>query len=137
MRIEFCVLQSQDPLARQLAACQLAAKAWRAGRSVFIRASDPEQCAELDQLLWRFQGECFIPHALAEHEHAPVLIGIDQTPPHEGTVLLNLKLDSRPQLVHCTRLIELVDQEPRRLQLSREHFRHYQSQGYAPKRIAL
>lgn len=138
MRIEFCVLSSQEPQARYLAACELASRAWRAGRAVFIRTQSLEQCGELDELLWHFRGEVFIPHAqVGIEDTAPVLIGTSQTPPQPQTVLINLNLESPAQLIHCARLIELVDQDPQRLQKSREHFRHYQTLGHTPKRIAL
>ena len=49
------------------------------------------QCAELDELLWRFKGETFIPHNLYQDApDAPVVIGLDQPPATvQGLLLLN------------------------------------------------
>ena len=77
-RIEFYVLSSSDATGRLRAACQLALKAWSAGLPVFVRGSDEAQCGELDELLWTFKAERFVPHDL--HRDAPlspVVLGID------------------------------------------------------------
>ena len=63
-RIEFYVLPDSEQAGRARAACQLASKGWQHGLSVFIRCQDDQQCYELDELLWTFRAERFIPHEL-------------------------------------------------------------------------
>ena len=138
MKVEFYVRPDTQPAGRLKLACQLAAKAWRAGLPVFLRGADAAQCDELDELLWRFKGETFIPHNLHSDEpHAPVVIGIDQSPAVSQGVLINL----HPQIVeHCeqfSRIIEIVNQQPEQLELARENFRLYRQRGYAPQRVEL
>ncbi len=138
MKVEFYVLSSATPEGRLRAACQLASKAWKAGLPVFLRASDEAQCAELDQLLWQFRPESFIPHNLHEEEpQAPIVIGLDQAPAQSGGVLLNLHPQLSPHLTQFSRVIEIVNQEPQLLALCRENFRLYRQQGYDPQRVEL
>lgn len=138
MRIEFYVLSSAAPADRFRAACQLAMKAWRAGMPVFLRGADPAQCAELDELLWRFKSDSFVPHDLHQQDpDAPVVIGVDDEPVARQGLLINLHPNLPPHLEHFSRVIEIVNQEPQLLALCRENFRLYRQKGYDPQRVEL
>ena len=137
-RIEFYVLSTAVPGDRLRAACQLAMKAWRASLPVFLRGSDDAQCAELDELLWRFKAESFVPHNLYKDEaDAPVAIGLDQEPASTQGILINLGSTLSPQVERFSRVIEIVNQEPDLLTACRENFRSYRQRGYDPKRVEL
>lgn len=138
MRIEFYVLSSATPEGRLRAACQLALKAWRAGLPVFLRATDQAQCEELDELLWRFKGDSFVPHDLHQHNpQAPVVLGLDDVPAASQGLLINLHPALSPHLEQFGRVIEIVNQEPQLLALCRENFRLYRQKGYDPQRVEL
>lgn len=137
-RIEFYVRPDSQASGRLKLACQLAAKAWRAGLPVFIRGADAAQCLELDELLWRFKGETFIPHNLFnEQADAPVVIGIDQSPALSQGVLINLHPQISSSCEQFSRIIEIVNQQPEQLALARENFRLYRQRGFAPQRVEL
>lgn len=137
-RIEFYVLSTAMPGDRLRAACQLAMKAWRAGMPVFLRGSDAQQCSEVDELLWRFKAESFVPHSLHEEDaQAPVVIGLDEEPSSAQGVLINLGSTLSPQVERFSRVIEIVNQEPDLLTACRENFRSYRQRGYDPKRVEL
>lgn len=137
-RIEFYVLSSATAAERLRAACQLAMKAWRAGLPVFVRGCDAQQCAELDELLWRFKAESFVPHNLHQDDaQAPVVIGLDEQPAHAQGVLINLSSSLSPHVEDFSRVIEIVNQEPELLNACRENFRSYRQRGYDPKRVEL
>lgn len=137
-RIEFYVLSTAVPAERLRAACQLAMKAWRAGLPVFLRGSDAQQCSEVDELLWRFKAESFVPHNLYQDDaHAPVVIGQDEEPSSTQGVLINLGSTLSPQVERFSRVIEIVNQEPDLLTACRENFRSYRQRGYDPKRVEL
>jgi DNA polymerase-3 subunit chi len=137
-RIEFYVLSSSAPADRLRAACQLAMKAWRAGLPVFLRGCDNEQCAALDELLWHFKAEAFVPHNLHEDDPlAPVVIGLDEEPSAQQGVLINLNPNLSPFVERFSRVIEIVNQEPDLLSACRENFRSYRQRGYDPKRVEL
>ncbi|RIA32108.1 DNA polymerase III chi subunit [Ectopseudomonas oleovorans] len=137
-RIEFYVLSSSDAQGRLRAACQLALKAWNAGMPVFVRGSNEAQCDELDEMLWQFKAERFVPHDL--HRDAPlspVVIGLDEVPSTEQGVLINLGSSLSPNVERFARVIEIVNQQPELLNACRENFRSYRQRGYDPKRVEL
>lgn len=137
-RIEFYVLSSSDAIGRLRAACQLALKAWSAGLPVFVRGSDEAQCAELNELLWTFKAERFVPHDL--HQDAPlspVALGIDEAPSADQGVLINLGSSLSPHVARFSRIIEIVNQQPELLSACRENFRTYRQHGYDPQRVEL
>lgn len=137
-RIEFYVLASETLAERQRVACNLAMKAWRAGFSVFLRATDEAECSTLDELLWRFRKGCFIPHSPYQDDNsAPVVIGLNQPPSQQSGVLINLAQDLSPQIDQFSRVIEIVNQQPELLTACRENFRTYRQRGYDPKRVEL
>ena len=113
-------------------------KAWRAGMPVFLRGSNAAQCSEVDELLWRFKAESFVPHSLYQEDaQAPVVIGLDEVPTSAQGVLINLDSTLSLQVEHFSRVIEIVNQEPDRLTACRENFRSYRQRGYDPKRVEL
>lgn len=137
-RIEFYVLPDSEPAGRARAACQLASKGWQHGMPVFIRCQDEQQCRELDDLLWSFRAERFVPHELHEDDpHAPVVIGTEQPPASAQGLLINLSRTLSPHTDHFSRVIEIVNQQPELLAVCRENFRVYRQRGYDPKRVEL
>ena len=138
MRIEFYVLSSANPADRLRAACQLAAKGWRHGLPVALRCANAAQRDELDQLLWRFRAESFIPHSLHEDDgQAPVVLALDEAPVIQQGLLINLGPSISPHVGCFSRVIEIVNQEPDLLAACRENFRAYRQRGYDPKRVEL
>jgi len=138
MRIEFYRLGSSQPEARLRAACQLARKGWHANLPVFIRCQDEGQMQALDELLWRFKPEAFVPHDLVKNdEKAPVVLGEDEPPAQKGGLLINLNHAVSPHIQQFSRIIELVSQDPEQLQACRANFRYYREQGYQPKALDI
>ncbi len=64
-KVDFYILPTDSLSARLDFACKLCEKAWRLGHQVYLHCQDAEQRSELDQRLWRFKGEAFVPHDLA------------------------------------------------------------------------
>ena len=137
-RIEFYVLPDSEQAGRARAACQLASKGWQHGLSVFIRCQDDQQCNELDELLWTFRAERFIPHELHGVDPlAPVVIGTEQPPASVQGLLINLSPTLSPLTDQFSRVIEIVNQQPELLTVCRDNFRLYRQRGYDPKRVEL
>lgn len=138
MKVEFYVLPSTQPADRLTAACRLAHKAWRAGFMTFIRCTDTAQQSELDELLWTFRRHTFVPHEpYTESAQAPVILGINQRPAFDSGILINLHSEISSHLDCFSRVIEIVNQEPELLNISRQNFIRYREQGYQPARVEL
>src|SRR3546814_18854065 len=89
--------------------CELARKAHDAGQPTLILARDLEQAEALDDLLWAFDDDAYIPNQIAgddEDELAPVLIATPDMDVPLHPLLLNL----RPPPVDgtCERVLDVV-----------------------------
>lgn len=113
-----------------LLACELAKRAFAAQQPMLILARDHAQAEALDELLWAFDEDAFIPHQLAGDDDdagAAVLIvppGVD-TP--DRPLLLNLR-------EHCAqgsfqRVLEVVPADEAERTGSRERWGEYKRRG--------
>ena len=135
-RIDFYVLPDQKENGRALLACRLADKAYGLGHTVYLFTASEARAAALDDLLWTFRQDSFVPHErypLVGEEGSPVLVGTAAPATVEAQVLINLA-DALPEgFERYERVVELVDQHPEVLAQSRERFRQYREQGCAPE----
>lgn len=60
--VDFYVLDATDEDAVLRTACRVAQKAWEQGLRVYILADTDEDAARIDDLLWTFQQDSFVPH---------------------------------------------------------------------------
>jgi len=87
----------------------------------------------MDQLLWTFRDQSFIPHELlpnADLKTTPVIIGWSGDAAEECDVLINLATEIPVFFSRFERLVEIVGKEPAQKQASRDHYRYYQERGY-------
>ncbi|MBL8260136.1 MAG: DNA polymerase III subunit chi [Candidatus Competibacteraceae bacterium] len=135
-RVDFYVLSDQKDNGRALLACRLIDKAYNLGHSVYLLAASGPQAGALDDLLWTFRQDSFIPHErypLEGEDDSPVLIGTALPDDRMAQVLINLS-DRLPEgLERFERIVELVDQHPEVLAASRERFRQYRERGLTPE----
>ncbi|NLC24352.1 MAG: DNA polymerase III subunit chi [Oxalobacter sp.] len=102
------------------------------GIVLFVR--DRTQLARLDEALWTFSDQDFLPHALANDPRAfraPVILTDNDTielPHHQ--VLVNLS-DTIPScFARFERLLELVSTDEADTAAGRERYAHYRQRGY-------
>ncbi|HET8808545.1 MAG TPA: DNA polymerase III subunit chi [Methylophaga sp.] len=133
-RVSFYILKSQDIHSRQQIACRLAEKAWREGHQVFIYTENAQQSAAMDEALWAFRPESFVPHQILESANpvvAPVLISHDNTPPPRlMDVLINLNAEQPMFFSQFERLAEIIDDDEQVKQQGRQRYKFYQDRGY-------
>ena len=135
-RIDFYVLPDQRANGRALLACRLADKAYSLGHTVYVLAGSEAQAAALDDLLWTFRQDSFIPHErypLVGEESSPVLIGTVLPAEATAQVLINFAGRLPEGFERYERVVELVDQHPEVLAKSRERFRQYRERGLTPE----
>ena len=135
-RIDFYVLPDHKDNGRSLLACRLTDKAYNLGHTVYLFTGSEAQAAALDDLLWTFRQDSFVPHErypLAGEESSPVLIGTAPPLTVSAQVLINFT-DTLPEgFESFERVVELVDQHPDVLAQSRERFRQYRERGFTPE----
>ena len=75
--------------------CELARKANDAGLFTLVLARDQAQAEELDELLWAFDDDAYIPHQIAgedmDEEEALVLIAVPGTEAPARPLVINLR----------------------------------------------
>ncbi|SDS88152.1 DNA polymerase III, chi subunit [Halopseudomonas xinjiangensis] len=133
-RIDFYLLTSDQPQTRLAYACRLAHKAWAQGHRVYLHCADPAQAEELDQLLWSFKPDAFLPHALhSEHPDEAVVCGTGDDPTPHNDLLINLAQTTPGFFSRFTRLAEIVVEHDDIRVPARERFRFYRDRGYPLK----
>jgi DNA polymerase-3 subunit chi len=119
-----------------LLVCELARKASDAGRHTLVLARDAAQAEALDDLLWSFDPDAYVPHQIAgadeDEDEAVVLIASPETDASPRPLLINLR-DAAPS-GDFERVLEVVPADPAARGGSRERWKHYQSRGFELKK---
>ncbi|MDQ2077241.1 DNA polymerase III subunit chi [Marinimicrobium sp. ABcell2] len=131
--VSFYILQDSEAQARWQFACRLVEKAQRLGHEVLVVVDSAAEADYLDELLWSFNPESFVPHRRIDAQDqpaAPVEITANGDCGDHHDVLVNLSQRVPEHFSRFQRLSEVVIQEPQVLQCTREHFSFYKSRGY-------
>ncbi len=127
--VGFYILGEEAAYDRLALACRIAEKAYDGGHRVYIHCADAEQARRMDELLWTFKQNSFVPHGPAgADDPSPVQVGHHGEAAGHEDVLINLS-DEVPQFFsRFHRLAEVVDNGNR--EVGREHYRFYRERGY-------
>ncbi|MDK2777560.1 MAG: DNA polymerase III subunit chi [Pseudomonadota bacterium] len=140
-QVDFYILAAQTHDERALFACRLAEKAFSRGNRVLIQTDSEQAARQLDELLWTFREESFIPHALLSGDDAaddcPVNIGWQQDPGHHHDVILNLSAEMPSFFGRFQRFINIVIQQDDVLDYTRNHYRFLKDRGYPINNIDM
>ena len=117
-----------DPL---LLVCELAKMAFAGGQSTLILARSFEQAEQLDEKLWEFDEDAFIPHQIAgDDDDAITLVLI--VPPDAATpdraLVINLRDEPAPG--RFERVLEVVPDDEAQRAGSRERWKTYRHAGF-------
>ena len=132
-RVDFYILgSSAPPEGPERVACRLAEKAWQAGHSVLIQTSSETAAQRMDDLLWTYRAESFVPHGLypdASDQRPPVLVGHGAEPNGSMDVLINLTQTVPAYYGSFARIAEVVGGAHEARELGRERYRFYRNHG--------
>lgn len=122
-----------------LLVCELARKAHASGQPTLILARDQAQAEALDDLLWAFDPDEYLPHQIAgqdeDEDEAPILIATPAADVALRPLLVNLR-DTAPQGAF-ERVLEVVPADPAARGPLRERWKHYQSLGFELKKFDM
>ena len=131
-RADFYLIQKErfreDPL---LLVCELAKRGYAANLPMLVLARDSAQAEALDDLLWSFEDDAYLPHQVAgddEDELCPILIATPEMEVPARPLLVNLR-DGVPAGTF-DRVLEVVQADPSSRGPLRERWKHYQSLGF-------
>jgi DNA polymerase-3 subunit chi len=112
-------------------ACLQAAHFYRQNKKVFIYTQNQQQAHDVDDLLWRFEADAFVPHSLlgeGPSYGSPVEISW-QAPKNRCAVLINLS-EKIPDFANkFAYIVDFVPCDETLKELARARFRHYRQQG--------
>jgi len=138
-RADFYLIQKdrfrEEPL---LLVCELARKAHDANLWTLVLARDDEQAQRLDELLWEFDADAYIPHQLAgdeEDELTPVLIATPDADTPMRALVINLR--DEPVNGSFERVLEVVPADDSARGPLRERWKQYQSRGLELKKYDM
>jgi DNA polymerase-3 subunit chi len=134
IRVDFYLLASEQPDDLWLLACRLVEKAYHRGHRIFVLCKSQQDAESLDELLWTYKAESFIPHNLqgeGPEPPPPVQIGFDKEPRGFNDILINLSGTVPAFCQRFKRVIELVSALESEKELSRGRYKEYRSKGYA------
>lgn len=134
MEITFYVLADSDPGKRLTTACRIIEKAFHQKHSIYVHAASRAEAEALDELLWSFRPDSFVPHHLVGDGPVPpppVRIGWDRIPDGAGDLLVNLHAEAPERPQRFRRIVEIVGGDEAMREAARSHWRQYKQQGYA------
>lgn len=114
-----------------LLVCELAKKAFAGEQPTLILARSHDQAEALDELLWAFDENAFIPHQIAGDDDdtiTAVLIVPPGTDVADRTLVINLRDVCAPGLFE--RVLEVVPADEAERAGSRERWKTYKAAGF-------
>jgi DNA polymerase III subunit chi len=132
MRADFYIINEDNAQSRYPILCRIVEKAYQAGQCIYIHTTHEQEARLIDQLLWSYSDNSFIPHMLTgKYEAAivPVQIGFAQEALGFNDILINLSFTIPSFYNQFQRIIELVWQNDEAKQICREHYRFFKNLG--------
>ena len=134
-QIDFYVLQEQSLGGRFKLACRIVEKVYRLGHQVYVRTDNSDDANILDDLLWTFSQNSFVPHQLcteSESRESPGVIG-EHPPAAEGIDVVSSVADGPvSDFTAYPRIVEIVGYEDDEKTSGRNRFRYYREHGVEP-----
>ncbi|NIP89968.1 MAG: DNA polymerase III subunit chi [Gammaproteobacteria bacterium] len=136
MRVDFYILTATAEQERLRTACRLADKAWQKGHRVFIHTQSAQAAKQVDEMLWTYRQDSFVPHALLRDRQdiqadrcEPVLVGDGTEEPEALDVLINLAESIPPFAARSARIAEIVSGDESARRAGRTRYRDYRERG--------
>ena len=130
MRVDFYLLATSQPTDCWLLACRLLEKAYQRGHRVFVYCETADDAILLDELLWTYKDDSFIPHTLqGEGSPSPVIqIGYGDNADNFNDILINMSTSIPAFHIRFQRIMEIVLDQDSAKEISRQHYRTYRNQ---------
>ncbi|MBO6565273.1 MAG: DNA polymerase III subunit chi [Pseudomonadales bacterium] len=111
--------------------CRLIDQVYRRGHQIYVHTSGEQQAKHLDDHLWIFRPDAFVPHVTHDSEHeAPIRIGFDHEPDDHQDVLVNLSGDIPLFFSRFDRVAEVVPVDQNSRESARKNYAFYKERGY-------
>lgn len=131
IRVDFYLLGGDEP--KEGFVCRFLEKVYRKGHRVFVFCNHQQEAETLDELLWTFKDDAFIPHNIQGEgpiPPPPIQFGFGKEPNGYQDILLNLANEIPVFCTRFKRIIEIVPNDDAAKEISRQHYKYYRSQGF-------
>lgn len=132
-KIDFYVIEEKDPTAKLRLACRLIEKAYKNKHRIYIQTENKAEAHQLDELLWTYREDSFLPHNLygdGPEPAPPIQLGFESNPEKHRDILLNLSKQVPDFYSQFSRILEIVSADENSQTASREHYRYYRAEGH-------
>ncbi|MBU6953480.1 DNA polymerase III subunit chi [Hahella sp. HN01] len=129
-KADFHLLSSGDIAQRDFYLCRLCEKIYRLGHRIYILCKDSKELEHLDDLLYYFRPESFIPHSIepeSPSSDTPVFLCTRLPETISTEVVINLT-EAPPD--KADRVVELVTGDPDARAKSRKVYKLYKQLGF-------
>lgn len=133
-KINFYIIKQTQQAELLFFVCRLTEKIYSQGHKIYIHTESSEMAETLDDLLWSFRPESFLPHEIMnsnDEDTPPIIIGFGNEHIGEKDVLINLATEVPVFHGDFQRIAEIVRNEESCKQLGREHWSFYKSKNYS------
>lgn len=143
-QVDFYILQDQSQRSIWQFCCRLTEKAWKLGNSVHIRTNNEDETHQLDDMMWTYSDESFLPHTRQDEKTntstatdsvvpvpiipASIILGhnINDT---TCDLLINLASTSPEQINQYPRIAEILNDDETIKQHGRTRYSKYKQTG--------
>lgn len=143
-QVDIYVRPVPSPDAMETFACRLVEQVWRRGHAVLVLAESDAAARRLDDRLWTFRDESFVPHRRIDANapptgrtmdapavmDAPVIVGVPGTWGGALDVLVNLTADVPDEATRAARIAEVVPGHGAGRDAGRRRYREYRDRGF-------
>lgn len=132
-RIDFYLIPESSEKSRIDFVCRLIEKAYKLKHRIYIHVDTQTEAHQLDELLWTYRDESFLPHNLygdGPDPAPPIQIGYTVTPEKQRDILINLSKSIPPFYSQFARILEFVTTDTAIQACAREHYRAYRADGH-------
>ena len=129
-QVDFYLLSTSDAALRLCYACVLAELEYKQGKTVYLNMQSNEDCKTINEKLWSFRDNSFVPHNVADEGSAPIIIGCAPNTPTTDDVLINLCHPVPDFFSRFHHVKEIVIEEDKIKDETRKNFRYYKDRGY-------
>ena len=114
--------------------CRLTEKAYRSGLKVFIHTPSELETARLDDLLWTYKEESFLPHSKITDDPVhgltpPIILACEIDASSASDILINLSQQTPQKPDNFKRIAEIIYDTESDKTAARQRFRYYKDIG--------
>ena len=126
-KIDFYLVKGDE----LLFACKLISLIYRKGHKIHVQTRSIEYAKTLDEKLWSFSEDSFIPHSLKEDQlNAPIRICTETDAPEHKDVFVNLSGSTPVFFSRFDRVAEVVPEKESDRSAARKAYSFYKERGY-------